>query len=233
MPTLTLRPDRFAAGGDAVARDDDGRVVFVRGALPGETVEVEVVTAKRDWARARAVAVLEASPDRVVPPCPSRRAGCGGCGWQHLTLEAQRAARVAIVTDALRRAGGVAEPVVVDGGGVAAFGYRTTVRVAATADGAAGFRAEHTHDVVGAPTCLIADPRLAEIIAGLRLDPDVEVTVRWSVAEGRAGARWDQTRGAVRGLPDGTVIGADAVLHRGRGRPAPAGLDGLVLPVRA
>ncbi|HEU4840013.1 MAG TPA: TRAM domain-containing protein [Ilumatobacteraceae bacterium] len=212
MPTLMLRPDRFAAGGDAVARDDDGRVVFVRGALPGETVEAEVVTEKRDWARARVTAVLVASPDRVVPPCPSRRAGCGGCGWQHLTVEAQRAARVAIVTDALRRAGGITDPLVVDGGGVAPFGYRTTVRVAATADGRAGFRAEHTHDVVAAPACLIAHPRLAELVAGLRLDADVEVTLRWSVAEGRAGARWDPSRGDVRGLPADTVTGAGGLL---------------------
>ena len=116
VTTLLLRPDRFVAGGDAIARDDSGRVVFVRGAVPGETVEAEVLTAKKDWARAITVAVIDPSPSRVTPPCASRRAGCGGCGWQHLTLEAQRAARVEIVIDALRRTGGVAAPVVEHGG---------------------------------------------------------------------------------------------------------------------
>ena len=51
MTVVTLRPDRFAAGGEAIAREDDGRIVFVRGALPGETVEAELTTEKKDWAR--------------------------------------------------------------------------------------------------------------------------------------------------------------------------------------
>src|SRR3954466_85337 len=131
MPVEMLRPHRFPAGGEAIAREDSGRIVFVRGALPGETVAAELTTEKKDWARGHVVDVIEASPDRVVPPCPSRRAGCGGCGWQHLTVDAQRAARVAIVADALRRTGGVAEPDVLAGTGVDPVGYRTTVRVAA------------------------------------------------------------------------------------------------------
>src|SRR3954452_16089156 len=110
MSVVTLRPDRFATGGEAIAREDGGRIVFVRGALPGETVTVELTTEKKDWARGYALDVLDASPQRVEPPCPSRRAGCGGCGWQHLTIEGQREARVAIVADALRRTGGIGEP---------------------------------------------------------------------------------------------------------------------------
>src|SRR6188472_2118634 len=137
MPVVTLRPDRFAAGGEAIARDDGGRVVFVRGALPGEVVAAEVTVEKKDWARALTVTVEQASPDRVTPPCPSRRAGCGGCGWQHLTVDAQRRGRVDIVSEALRRTGGVSEPLVELGGGVSPAGYRTTLRVAATADGTA------------------------------------------------------------------------------------------------
>jgi 23S rRNA (uracil1939-C5)-methyltransferase len=213
VTTLTLRPDRFAAGGEAIARDDDGRVVFVGGALPGETVDAEVVTAKKDWARARTLSVRDASPDRITPPCPSRRAGCGGCGWQHLTVDAQRAARAAIVADALRRTGGIADPKVIDGGGVDPFGYRTTVRVAATADGAAGFRAEHSHDVIGAPGCLIAHPRLAALLPDLHLDPAAELTLRVSVATGALAARWDRSAGDVRGLPAGTATGAAAALE--------------------
>ena len=55
MVRLTLRPERLVAGGDALARDDEGRVVFVRGALPGEVVNAEVVDAKKDFARAEVV----------------------------------------------------------------------------------------------------------------------------------------------------------------------------------
>jgi 23S rRNA (uracil1939-C5)-methyltransferase len=213
MPLVTLRPDRFAAGGEAIAREESGRIVFVRGALPGETVTVQLTADKRDWARGHTVDVLDPSPDRVRPPCPSRRAGCGGCGWQHLTVEAQRAARVAIVTDALRRTGGITEPTVLAGAGVDPVGYRTTVRVAAGADGAAGFRAEHSHDVVAAPACLVAHPTLAALLPRLRLDAGVEPTLRMSVATGELAARWDRASGEVHGLPEGTGIGAAAVLE--------------------
>ncbi len=212
MTTLLLHPDRFVAGGDAIARDDSGRVVFVRGGVPGETVEAEVLTAKKDWARAVTVAVIEASPARVTPPCASRRAGCGGCGWQHLTLEAQRAARVEIVTDALRRTGGVAAPVVDHGGAVPSEGYRTTVRVAADADGRVGFRSESSHDVVAAPACLVAHPHLAALLPELRLDPGVELTLRVSAATGALAARWDRAIGAVHGLPPETATGSSARL---------------------
>lgn len=213
MPLVTLHPDRFAAGGEAIAREDSGRIVFVRGALPGETVEAELTSQKRDWARGHVVDVVEASPDRLMPPCPSRRAGCGGCGWQHLRVEAQRRARVAIVEDALRRTGGLHEPTVALGGGVEPFGYRTTVRVAGTPDGAAGFRSEHSHDVVAAPECLVAHPTLAALLPQLRLDPDVEPTLRVSVATGEVAARWDQGVGDVKGLPDTVATGAGATLE--------------------
>ena len=126
-------------GGEAIARHDDGRVVFVRGALPGETVLAEIVHEKRDWARAHVVDIVEASTDRVVPPCASRLAGCGGCGWMHLDLDAQRRAKAAIVEEALRRTGGIADPVIVAGPGVDPEGYRTTARVAPGPGGAAGF----------------------------------------------------------------------------------------------
>ncbi len=213
MPVVvTVQPDRFAAGGEAIAREDSGRVVFVRGALPGETVAVELTSEKRDWARGHAVDVLVASPDRVTPPCASRRAGCGGCGWQHVTIDAQRAARVAIIGDALGRTGGVAEPVVTSGGGVDPVGYRTTVRVAGCPDGRAGFRGERTHDVVAAPACLVAHPTLAALLPALTLDPGVEPTLRVSRATGELAARWDRAAGSVRGLPEGTGIGSSAAL---------------------
>ncbi len=148
-----------------------------------------------------------------MPPCESRRAGCGGCGWQHLTHAAQRDAKRAVVADSLRRIGGLADVVVTSGGTVEPTGYRTTVRVAATPGGRAGFRAEHTHDVIPAPHCLVAHPVLRDVVAGLELAPGVEATLRCSVATGALGARWDGGDDVVRGLPATTLTGARAVLH--------------------
>ncbi|MFV0306481.1 MAG: class I SAM-dependent RNA methyltransferase [Desertimonas sp.] len=212
MSRLQLRPDRWAAGGEAIARDDGGRVVFVRGALPGETVAVELVTEKKDWARGIAVDVVDPVAERVTPPCGARLAGCGGCGWMHLALDAQRRARQAIVADALRRTGGVQDPVVVLGGGVEPEGYRTTVRVAADGEGCVGYHAEASHDVVVAADCRVAHPALRELLPLLRVDPGVEPTIRVSVATGDVAARWDRKAGGVRGLPDHAGRGSDATL---------------------
>lgn len=113
-----------AHGGHCVARttdDPDGRVIFVRHALPGERVRA-VMTQKTSkiW-RADAVEILKASPDRVVPVWPE--AGPGGVGGgelSHVTLAGQRTWKRWVLADCLRRIGGldVAEAVVEAAGGV-------------------------------------------------------------------------------------------------------------------
>ena len=77
---LELHVDKVVAGGDGLARGDDGRVVFVPGALPGETVRVRLARAKRDFARAELVEVVVPHAGRIEPACPYVAAGCGGCG---------------------------------------------------------------------------------------------------------------------------------------------------------
>src|SRR5690242_17137917 len=97
----------MVAGGNAIARGDDGRVVFVDGALPGETVRVAITGERRNHATARVVDVLNPSAARREPPCPAVERGCGACTWQHIDLDAQRAFKADIVRDALRRLGSV------------------------------------------------------------------------------------------------------------------------------
>ena len=85
QPRMELETGAMAAGGGCVARADDGRVVFVRHALPGERVVAEVTAVTTSFLRADAVEVLDASVDRVAPPCPHAGPGrCGGCDWQHV-----------------------------------------------------------------------------------------------------------------------------------------------------
>jgi 23S rRNA (uracil1939-C5)-methyltransferase len=92
----------MAAGGRAVARLDDGRVVFVEGAAPGDVVEAEILADKGRFLEGRVVRVLEPSPDRVEPAC--RHFGdCGGCSWQFLSYPAQIEAKRSILEDSLRR----------------------------------------------------------------------------------------------------------------------------------
>jgi 23S rRNA (uracil1939-C5)-methyltransferase len=85
---VQLTVGELAHGGAAVARID-GRVVFVEGALPGETVEADVTHRHKDFWRAQATSVLDAAQSRVDPPCPYYKAGCGGCQLQHLDYAEQ------------------------------------------------------------------------------------------------------------------------------------------------
>jgi 23S rRNA (uracil1939-C5)-methyltransferase len=98
---LELRIDSLAFGGEGVARlGEGGYVVFVAGAIPGDRVRAVVHKRKRSYAHARAVEVLEASPERIAPV-----ADHPGAPWQVLPYERQLEIKSAQVDEALRRLG--------------------------------------------------------------------------------------------------------------------------------
>src|SRR5260370_22914915 len=159
-----------AHGGWCVARPAAGAVLFVRHALPGERVLARVTEVTSRLVRAEAVQVLDASPDRVEPPCPhARPGGCGGCDWQHATLPAQRALKAAVIRQQLRRIAGLDREVTVealpgdldgDQSREAGLGWRTRVQFAVRDDGVAGLRAPRSHRIVDVAECLIAHPAI-------------------------------------------------------------------------
>ncbi|TMF28434.1 MAG: class I SAM-dependent RNA methyltransferase [Chloroflexi bacterium] len=100
---MELTVGELAHGGAAVARVD-GRVVFVEGAIPGETVEAEVTHRRKDFWRAQATAVLDPAATRVDPPCPYFKAGCGGCQLQYLAYPEQLAQKRQVLHRQLERA---------------------------------------------------------------------------------------------------------------------------------
>ena len=107
---LTLTVGAPAHGGHCVARpvdDPAGRVIFVRHALPGETVRARLTEmTSRTW-RADAVEILQASPDRVESVWPEAGpAGVGGGELAHVALDAQRTWKRWVLADCLRRIGG-------------------------------------------------------------------------------------------------------------------------------
>ncbi|WP_422647322.1 class I SAM-dependent RNA methyltransferase [Actinoalloteichus caeruleus] len=165
-------------GGFCVARHE-GRVVFVRHALPGERVTALVTEDKGGgYCRADAVTVHSASPDRVTPSCPlSGPGGCGGCDWQHVRPERQRAIKAGVVEEQLRRIAGVDRSVVVEElpGGV--LGWRSRVRLAVDDAGVAGFRAHRSHRVVAATGCPLSVPGMVDGLLGRRWRPGIELDV--------------------------------------------------------
>jgi tRNA/tmRNA/rRNA uracil-C5-methylase (TrmA/RlmC/RlmD family) len=157
---VTVGP--VAHGGHCVTRHE-GRVVFVRHALPGERVVVRVTEDRQPgYCRADAVEVLEAAPDRVPRPCPYSGPGrCGGCDWQHVAPEGQRRLKAAVVREQLTRLGGLSgdDPAVRDlvveelpGGPLR---WRTRARFAVDRAGAPGLRRHRSHDLVLLEDCPI------------------------------------------------------------------------------
>ncbi len=209
----TVVAEKMAAGGDAIAHSVDGRVLFVTGALPGERVDVAVHTTKKDFAKGIVRRVLEASPDRVVPPCPALAAGCGGCAWQHATAAGQLALKVDIVRDALRRTAKLDDAQVRPGGSVPAWGYRTSMRLAVAPGGHVGLRAGASHRVVTFADCPVAHPLLSALLPDLRVEGADEVALRVSAATGEATVLPSERRARVTGLPAHVDVGPDAVVH--------------------
>jgi 23S rRNA (uracil1939-C5)-methyltransferase len=179
-----LTIERVVAGGAGLARLADGKVAFVDGALPGETVDVGLEEDRHDFARARLLDVLQPSPHRVQPPCPHLAAGCGGCPWQHVAPGAQLDLKVDIVRDALRRTAGLPDAPVVQGGAVEPWGYRTGLRLAVATDGRLGLRRPASHDVVALDDCPVAAAPLSDLLGAIRADGRGEVALRVSLATG-------------------------------------------------
>jgi 23S rRNA (uracil1939-C5)-methyltransferase len=201
------------AGGDAIAREASGRVVFVRGGLPGEQVRAKIVEQKKDFARAELVEVVTASPHRTSLPCAHARSGCGGCGWMHSSVEGQREMKLQIVMDALRRTGGVAEPHVAMGPILPSEGFRTSLRMVVTGDRLA-FRKARSHDTVVIDDCLVAHPLLQEIIAEGRFPKADEVSLRVGVSSGERTVLIDPRPIYRDGfLPAGVASGPRAMVH--------------------
>ena len=194
-----------AAHADAVAgspaRDPrtETRVVFVRHAVPGERVVVEITEGTdgdRFW-RGDAVEVLEPSPDRVTPPCPYAGPGlCGGCDFQHVSLGRQRELKASVVREQLARLAGLDVPVVVEPveGDEHGLRWRTRVAFARTSRGELGMRAHRSHRVIPVDDCLIArkDARVvfspgAPVAPVVRV-PGAETVVHERVATERFGA---------------------------------------------
>jgi tRNA/tmRNA/rRNA uracil-C5-methylase (TrmA/RlmC/RlmD family) len=170
---VDLTVGEVAHGGWCVARAGSdrsglvtGQVVFVRHALPGERVRARVTARTARFARADAVDIVDAAPDRVPPPCPFAGPGrCGGCDWQHASPQAQRRLKAAVLEQQFRRIGGVSRavtvaPLAADESG---FGWRTRVSFAVGADGVAGLRKHRSHEIVPVTTCLIAHPGVNDL----------------------------------------------------------------------
>lgn len=192
---LTIQ--NMANGGDGVGRLPDGRVAFVDGALPGETVAIAPPGRGR-FVRAPMLALPRLpSPARLLEPrCPhfgawperGRRPAdhCGGCQWQHASYEAQLVYKAEVLRDCLVRIGGLVDPPVAPTLGMdQPWGYRNHLRVR-LAGGRPALVAQDGASLLPIDECPIAHPLVLDLLSCLELD-----------------------------LPDGTEVGLRAGIHTG------------------
>ncbi len=104
-----IRLDRYAAEGKSIAHLEDGKTLFVEGAVPGDWAQVLVLKNKKSYAEGKAMKIVTPSPDRVTPFC-SHFGVCGGCKWQMLPYEKQLEYKQTQVTDQLTRIGHISLP---------------------------------------------------------------------------------------------------------------------------
>lgn len=175
---LTLTTGAAANGGSCVARHD-GRVVFVRYALPGETVRARIRAERGSYWHADVVEVLEASPDRVDSLCPIAGVdGSGCCDLAFAEPSAARRLKGEVVANQLARLGGfewsgVAEEV----GAAGATGWRTRVRLDVSGAGHAGFHRYHSTELFPELNCGQLQPGLLDGVQGTRWPPGTQLHV--------------------------------------------------------
>lgn len=190
LPTepLECRIESLAPDGRGVCRLE-GKTAFVDEALPGERVLAHLTRRTRRFDEARAIEVMEPSPDRVVPRCPHFGL-CGGCSLQHMDPRAQRRAKEQGMLDQLRHLGGVEPARVFPPLSGDDWGYRHKARlgvkyVPKKGRVLVGFRERRSSYVADLRRCEVLVPEvgerlgtLAELIIGLEARssiPQIEV----------------------------------------------------------
>jgi tRNA/tmRNA/rRNA uracil-C5-methylase (TrmA/RlmC/RlmD family) len=154
---VDIEVERVAHGGHCVGRLD-GRIVFIRHALPGERVRVRITGVEKSYLRGDAIEVRSASADRVEPPCPLAHAdGCGGCDFQHASLPAQRQLKAAVIGEQLRRLAGIERDVVVEEV-LPTTHWRTRMQFVTLPGGNRGLHKHHSSTVIEVDRCLIEAP---------------------------------------------------------------------------
>ncbi|CAN5828513.1 23S rRNA (uracil(1939)-C(5))-methyltransferase RlmD [soil metagenome] len=186
----------MAHGGSAVGRDQ-GRVVFVDGGVPGDTVTLRDVDDRGRFLKAGLGALVVPSPDRVEPPCPVFDR-CGGCNWQMLSLEGQRRWKANTVADQLAHLGAVVDPPVSETLAVGpGFGYRNRIDLRVS-EGQPALLERGSHRPVVIDDCPLVIEPISSVIRGLEPATEVDrVTIRASVVTGemavisRRSGRWE------------------------------------------
>ncbi len=159
-----VKIEKMAGEGAGLGRIN-GKVVFVPFTAPGDTVRVRIVSETKSYCMAKVLEILEASPVRVVPPCPVFGA-CGGCSFQHVQYERELEYKQNLVREVFRHypeKGAVIEEI---DGSRSDYGYRNKLSLKTGPAGSGfgiGFYGHKSHDLVPVERCFIARPEIGNL----------------------------------------------------------------------
>ena len=173
----------YSAEGLGVARID-GQVVFVHGAVRGETCRVLILKVQKHMAFAKVQQVLTPAPGRQAVDCPHYPA-CGGCAFRHLTYGEELEAKRQRVEDALRRIGGADIEVREILGSPSPLRYRNKAQFPVGADGSIGFYRTRSHQVIPVAGCLLQTEAANAIAAAVGRYMGEEKVPGYDEASGR------------------------------------------------
>jgi tRNA/tmRNA/rRNA uracil-C5-methylase (TrmA/RlmC/RlmD family) len=154
---LRVEIEKVAHGGHFIARHE-GAVIFVRHAIPGEIVEVEITGLEKSFARAVVLAVIEASPERTEAPCHFA-GSCGGCDFQHIDIAYQRKLKSDVIAEQFARIAKMEINVEVEEVSTPLH-WRTRYAASTSASGEAGFKGSRSNAVIPISSCPVLIPEI-------------------------------------------------------------------------
>ncbi|MBK5072094.1 23S rRNA (uracil(1939)-C(5))-methyltransferase RlmD [Budviciaceae bacterium CWB-B4] len=168
--TINVIPHELDTQGQGVARDN-GKTIFISGALPQEQVEAQIYENKRNYSKAKAIRILSPSPQRMTPPC-SHYGICGGCNQQHVSTDLQHSSKSKALSQLFKRETGLdpTQGTVIFAQG---YHYRRRARLGLQYQVKQqrlqmGFRQKASNDLVEMTECPILVPELEQLLVPLK-----------------------------------------------------------------
>lgn len=174
---LQVTIEKVAHGGHFIARHD-GAVIFVRHAIPGEKCTIQITSTGSSFNRADVVSVEAPSEFRVQAPCSfAHRNSCGGCDFQHISVDHQRTLKSDVIAEQFSRIAKMDLRVDVEEVGESTH-WRTRAIATTDRNGKLGFYKSRSHSIAPVTDCIICVESMNfSEIASRDLKGDVRVEI--------------------------------------------------------
>jgi 23S rRNA (uracil1939-C5)-methyltransferase len=157
-----LEIEKIISNGYGLARYS-GRAVFIPFTIPGEKIYAEIDLTGKQYLEGKILDIIKPSPDRVDPPCPLY-GNCGGCSLQHISYERQLEIKKELVSEALRRNGGIKidHPEIICS---SPYSYRNRIQLHKSSAGSPGFKERKGSDVIPVNHCPVCNEGINSYLA--------------------------------------------------------------------